>query len=116
MRGRFMSQHLTVRVAWHQEQWNGTVCRCASNNSFCLDLDRIREERDDACEDRVGGKLFTDFPLERLPPCRARRVKQLRVAIALIDRHYAGTRPLRCDLPAYDRRRLHVRPRPPAMA
>jgi hypothetical protein len=111
-----MSQHLTVRVTWHQEQWNDTVCRGASNNSFCLELDRIREERDDAHEDRVGGKLFTDFPLERLPPCRARRVKQLSVATALIDRHYVGTRPLRCDPPANERRRLHVRPRPRAMA
>lgn len=116
MRGRFMSQHLTVRVAWHQEPRNGTVCRGASNNSFCLDLDWIREERDNAYENRVGGKLFTDFPLERLPLCRARHVKQLSVATALIDRHCAGARPLRRGLPAHNRRRLHVRPRPPAMA
>jgi hypothetical protein len=66
-----MSQHLTVRVAWHQERWNGTVCRLASNNSFCLDLDRIREERDDAYEDSVGLTQFADLPIERLPPCRA---------------------------------------------
>jgi hypothetical protein len=66
-----MNQHLTVRVAWHQEQWNGTVCRSASTNPFCLDLDRIRKERDDAYEDSVGSKRFTDLPLERLPPCRA---------------------------------------------
>ena len=39
-----MSLHLTVRVAWHQERWNGTVCRHASGNSYCLDLKRIREE------------------------------------------------------------------------
>jgi hypothetical protein len=66
-----MSQHLTVRVAWHQERWNGTVCRLASSNSFCLDLDRIREERDDSYENSVGLTHFADLPIDRLPPCRA---------------------------------------------
>ncbi len=66
-----MSQHLTARVAWHQERWNGTVCRLASNNSFCLDLDRIREERDDAYEDSIGLTHFADLPIDKLPPCRA---------------------------------------------
>src|SRR5438034_390991 len=66
-----MSQHLTARVAWHQERWNGTVCRLASSNSFCLDLDRIREERDDAYEDSVGLTHFADLPIDLLPPCRA---------------------------------------------
>ncbi len=66
-----MAKHLTVRVAWHQERWNGAVCRAASSNSFCLDLDRVREERDDAYEDGVGLTHFADLPIERLPPCRA---------------------------------------------
>lgn len=66
-----MNQHLSVRVAWHQERWNGTVCRVASDNSFCLDLDRIREERDDEYEDTIGLTHFADLPIDRLPPCRA---------------------------------------------
>ena len=66
-----MAQHLTVRVAWHDQRWNGTVCAAASDNSFCLDLDRIREERDDAYEDSVGLTHFADLPVDRLPPCRA---------------------------------------------
>ena len=66
-----MSQHLTARVAWHQERWNGTVCRLASSNSFCLDLDRIREERNDAYEDSIGLTHFADLPIDQLPPCRA---------------------------------------------
>lgn len=66
-----MAQHLTVRVAWHEERWNGTVCRAASTNSFCLDLDRIREERDDAYENEIGLTHFADLPIDRLPPCRA---------------------------------------------
>lgn len=66
-----MPKHLTVRVAWHQQRWNGTVCAAASDNSFCLDLDRIREERDDAYEDSVSLSHFADLPIDRLPPCRA---------------------------------------------
>lgn len=66
-----MAKHLTVRVAWHQQRWNGTVCSAASSNAFCLDLDRVREERDDAYEDSVGSTHFADLPIDRLPPCRA---------------------------------------------
>ena len=40
-------KRLTVRVAWHDNRWNGTVCPMASKHSYCLDLDRIRMERDD---------------------------------------------------------------------
>lgn len=38
-------RHLTVRVAWHDSQWDGTVCRGPSSNSFCLALDRVRAAR-----------------------------------------------------------------------
>lgn len=46
--------HLNVRVPWHDSRWAGTVCSAPSCNSFCVDLDRIREERDDAYEDQVA--------------------------------------------------------------
>jgi hypothetical protein len=66
-----VTQHLTARVAWHEERWNGTVCNRASANSYCLDLDRIREERNDSYEDSVGLTHFADLAIDRLPPCRA---------------------------------------------
>jgi hypothetical protein len=62
-----MAQHLTVRVPWHLQQWNGTVCTRASQNSFCLDLDQIRLHRDDEYEDEVAGRPFVE--LDMLPPC-----------------------------------------------
>ena len=64
-------KHLTARVAWHAGRWNGSVCPVASKNSYCLDLDRIRVERDDAYEDSVGLRHFADLPIDRLAPCRA---------------------------------------------
>jgi ATP-dependent exoDNAse (exonuclease V) alpha subunit len=64
--------HLNVRVAWHDDRWNGTVCRAPSGNAFCVDLDRIRKERNDAAEDRIAGKAFADLdPTTQLPPCKA---------------------------------------------
>jgi ATP-dependent exoDNAse (exonuclease V) alpha subunit len=47
------------------------VCRAPSANAFCVDLDRIREERSDAAEDAIAGIAFADLKPEQLPPCRA---------------------------------------------
>jgi hypothetical protein len=63
--------HLNVRVAWHDDRWNGTVCRNPSGNSFCIDLDRIRSERDDSAEDSVRGISFADLRVDQLPACKA---------------------------------------------
>lgn len=63
--------HLTARVAWHDSRWNGTVCRQPSCNSFCVALDRIREERDDARENAIAGTQWSDLSPGDLPPCQA---------------------------------------------
>ena len=43
--------HLNLRVAWHDDRWNGRVCRAPSKNTFCIDLDRIRAQKDEARAD-----------------------------------------------------------------
>jgi len=48
-----MLTHLNVRVPWRRKR-DGTVCRAPGQNSFCLDLDIIRENRDDAADRRPG--------------------------------------------------------------
>lgn len=63
--------HLTARVAWHDSRWNGTVCRQPSCNSFCVALDRIREEREDSREDAIAESQWSDLSPEDLPPCQA---------------------------------------------
>lgn len=60
-----------MRVAWHDSAWNGSVCRAPSGNPYCLDLDRIRAERDDAAQDAVAGVSFSTLPPSSLPPCSA---------------------------------------------
>ena len=64
-------RHLTLRVAWHDNAWNGAVCADPRENSFCLALDRIRLERDDDHEQAIAGRLFADLESPDLPPCRA---------------------------------------------
>ena len=66
-----MTHHLNVRVAWHDNRWNGAVCLNPSANSFCVDLDRIRAERDDAKLDRHAGKWFAELAPADHPPCKA---------------------------------------------
>ncbi|KPV54661.1 hypothetical protein SE17_02390, partial [Kouleothrix aurantiaca] len=61
--------HLTLRVAWHDNRWNGTICRAPSLNGFCLDLPRIRETRNDAAEDADAGTPWAELDAPRLPPC-----------------------------------------------
>jgi hypothetical protein len=63
--------NLNVRVAWHDNKWDGTVCRNPRANSFCVDLDRIRAERDDAAEQPLAGKHFAELTPNQHPPCKA---------------------------------------------
>lgn len=63
--------HLTLRVAWHDNRWNGRVCMAPSQNSFCVALDRIRGERDDAKEDSFADVSWSELNTEDLPACKA---------------------------------------------
>lgn len=66
-----MIHHLNIRVAWHDNRWNGGICLQPSRNSFCLDLERIRKARDDDAEDALLGQAFADLSPTQLPPCTA---------------------------------------------
>ena len=63
--------HLTMRVAWHESQWNGHVCPLPSSNSFCTALDRIREEKEDDKLDLLAKRGWDTLKPDELPPCKA---------------------------------------------
>jgi hypothetical protein len=63
--------HLNLRVAWHDNRWNGRVCLAPAKNTFCIDLERILLERDEAKEEAIRGKEFSDLKEGELPPCQA---------------------------------------------
>jgi hypothetical protein len=63
--------HLSVRVAWHDDRWNGTICLSPAKNAFCAWLDRIREEKVPEEEQKLSGRCFSDLSSNDLPPCKA---------------------------------------------
>jgi hypothetical protein len=64
-------RHLTVRVPWHDSRWTETICSLPSRNAYCVDLDRIRADRNDAAEDSLRGRSLADLNDGRHPPCVA---------------------------------------------
>src|SRR5687767_14402044 len=61
--------HLSVRVPWHDKAWSGTVCDDPVNNSECLALRRIREDKDEAAEAQVAGRAWNELKASELPAC-----------------------------------------------
>jgi len=64
-------EHLTLRVAWHDNRWDGAVCLAPSRNCFCVVLDRIQEKREENKEERVKGRPRGELSEDHLPPCVA---------------------------------------------
>ena len=41
-------KHISIRVPWHDSNWNGHVCKNPACNTFCKVLPRISMSRDTA--------------------------------------------------------------------
>lgn len=65
------THHLNIRVAWHDNRWNGRICRAPSRNAFCIDLDRIRATRNDDLEDSLHERELSELKEGQFPPCQA---------------------------------------------
>lgn len=70
-------RHVSIRVPWHDDQWQGTVCKQPQLNQSCLRLARISEHRGNPqkanqCE-VVAGKTIQDLPQAQWPCCVAER-------------------------------------------
>ena len=63
------TQHISIRVPWHDSDWDGTVCKNPEKNIACRVLPRIADEKDDVQEIEVKGRKFSDLPESKLPPC-----------------------------------------------
>lgn len=67
-----MTVHLSARVAWHMDGWNGHVCVEPASNTYCVGAhsfpgDAIREHRDLPWEAQHAGKHCAG--LNDIPPC-----------------------------------------------
>lgn len=65
--------HISIRVPWHDSEWNGTVCEHPGRNSECLILPRIRATKNDEAERRIAGVKWSDLTSNQLPVCAAER-------------------------------------------
>ncbi|WCL50761.1 ATP-dependent DNA helicase [Leptospira sp. GIMC2001] len=66
--------HITVRMAWHTDGWNGHVCKDPKANTYCCGRysypgDLISQERDIEWENRADVKGKHCSKLDRIPPC-----------------------------------------------
>ncbi len=66
-------RHLSVRVPWHDTNWEGSICADPLNNGSCLRLGRIAESRNDALEARLAGRPWHELAEDDLPPCAVER-------------------------------------------
>lgn len=68
-----MPTHITARLAWHTDGWNGSICRVPEKNTYCVGCksypgDLIQRERDIEAEKRLAGR--SGAKLEGyVPPC-----------------------------------------------
>ncbi|WP_445457722.1 ATP-dependent DNA helicase [Flavobacterium sp. HNIBRBA15423] len=66
-----MNKHLSIRIAWHDNKWNGTVCNHPSQNTYCIHLPRISAEKKADLEEKNAGKSWNKIQDTFLPPCKA---------------------------------------------
>jgi hypothetical protein len=61
-----MATHLAARLVWHDNGWNGRICRAPKDNGWCIRYDWVRGSRKDDEETKHAGRaIANDF----LPPC-----------------------------------------------
>ena len=63
-----MVTHLSVRLAWHDNGWDGRVCKAPHLNAYCIVHEHIRDSRDDDRERQSAGVALADLE-GWLPPC-----------------------------------------------
>jgi exodeoxyribonuclease V alpha subunit len=66
--------HITLRVAWHDNKWNGTICKDPANNTFCngfnsLLSERIRKRKEENMDQELDNKGMPLNKIDYLPPC-----------------------------------------------
>lgn len=61
--------HLTIRVPWHDNGWQGTFCSNPCGNTSCTILPRIATGRHDGYETDHAGESIEGLTKEQFPPC-----------------------------------------------
>jgi exodeoxyribonuclease V alpha subunit len=69
-----MTVHLTARLAWHDDGWNGRICERPECNTYCVGShsfpgDVVARERNLAAEQANAGRPVAELAGADLPPC-----------------------------------------------
>jgi hypothetical protein len=64
----FPLRHLSIRVPWHDQAWNGTVCKGPTRNSACLRLKNIGAKKQEEAEEAIKGRKIESLE-SQYPPC-----------------------------------------------
>ncbi len=69
-----MTIHLSARLAWHMDGWNGKICKKPGSNNYCIGSqsypgDKIKENRDLAWEDSKAVAGQPCSKIDGIPPC-----------------------------------------------
>ena len=67
-------RHLSIRVPWHDNGWNGCVCNNPKENTSCLRLERIAENKNEELEETLSKNHFSEIDEKNYPPCVLERV------------------------------------------
>ncbi|WP_027376795.1 ATP-dependent DNA helicase [Kaistella palustris] len=70
---RYILKHLSVRVPWHDNGWNGSVCNNPKANGACLILKNCALNRNDEQEQSAAGQLLSNLSEDQYPVCVGER-------------------------------------------
>lgn len=70
---RYILKHLSIRVPWHDNAWNGSVCSNVNANGACLVLKNCALNRNDKQENELAGQFLNEIEEEQFPVCIGER-------------------------------------------
>lgn len=67
-----MATHLSARLTWHEDAWNGRICRRPALNAACMVHEHVRNARRDDIEEAHRGEAIGVVRKNTgyLPPCQ----------------------------------------------
>lgn len=70
---QYPHKHLSLRVPWHDNGWNGSVCHDPKSNGACLILKNCALHRDDNKEQSLADRKLNTLEESQFPPCMGER-------------------------------------------
>lgn len=67
-------KHLSLRLAWHENGWDGHICKNPKANIYCIgkysyEAPMIRKDRNLEIEEKYKGKQIDEIEENYIPPC-----------------------------------------------